>query len=121
MKQDIKAGGDLTAVPRRRPAETAACETQGSKVKVRRSQCLTNNQLEPFLTCESKKYSVLGITAPEESYYAPDIQMEIVKLVKDTSTELPKKLLLCVATSQSVVLLKKAILGWQTQTGIASW
>ncbi|KAB8239917.1 hypothetical protein BDV35DRAFT_399136 [Aspergillus flavus] len=47
--------------------------------------------------------------------------MAIVKLVKDTSTELPIKLLLCVATSQSVVVLKKAILGWRTQTGIASW
>jgi ankyrin repeat protein len=121
MKQDIEAGGDLTAVPRRRPAESAPCETQGSKAKVRRSQRFTNDRLEPFLTRESEKCSLLRIAAPEQSYYAPDIQMEIAELVKDTSTELPKKLLLCVATSQSVVLLKKAILGWRTQTGIATW
>ncbi|KAF4244382.1 hypothetical protein CNMCM8980_010194 [Aspergillus fumigatiaffinis] len=121
MKQDIEAGGDLTAVPRRRPAESAPCETQGSKAKVRRSQRFTNDRLGPFLTRESEKCSLLRIAAPEESYYAPDIQMEIAKLVKDTSTELPKKLLLCVATSQSVVLLKKGILGWRTQTGIAPW
>ncbi|OJJ65743.1 hypothetical protein ASPBRDRAFT_139496 [Aspergillus brasiliensis CBS 101740] len=105
----------------RRPAESAPCETQGSKAKVRRSQRFTNDRLEPFLTRESEKCRALRIAAPEESYYAPDIHMEIAKLVKDTSTELPKKLLLCVATSQSVVILKKAILGWRTQTGIASW
>lgn len=121
MKQDIEAGSDLMAVPRRRAAETDPCESQGSKVKIRLSQRFTNDRLEPFLTCESKKCRDLRIAAPEESYYAPDIQMTIAKLVKDTSTELPIKLLLCVATSQSVVVLKKAILGWRTQTGIASW
>ncbi|KAL4912610.1 hypothetical protein BDW62DRAFT_214870 [Aspergillus aurantiobrunneus] len=93
----------------RRPAESAPCETQGSKAKVRRSQRFTNDRLEPFLTRESEKCSVLRIAAPEESYYAPDIQMEIAKSVKDTSTELPKK------------IVTKAILGWRTQTGIASW
>ncbi|PYH64015.1 uncharacterized protein BO88DRAFT_439060 [Aspergillus vadensis CBS 113365] len=67
---EIEAGGDFMAVPRRRPAESAPCETQGSKAKVRRSQRFTNDRLEPFLT---------------------------------------------------LVILKKAILGWRTQTGIASW
>ncbi|GKZ94899.1 hypothetical protein AnigIFM59636_008630 [Aspergillus niger] len=95
MKQEIEAGGDFMAVPRRRPAESAPCETQGSKAKVRRSQRFTNDRLEPFLTRESEKCRALRIAAPEESYYAPDIHMEIAKL--------------------------KAILGWRTQTGIASW
>ncbi|KAF5858588.1 hypothetical protein ETB97_003981 [Aspergillus alliaceus] len=121
MKQDIEAGNDSMAVPRRRAAESAPGETQASKAKVRRSHRSANDRLEPFLTRESEKCRDLRIAAPEESYYSPDIQMEITKLVKDTSTELPRKLLLCVATSQSVVILKKAILGWRTQTGITSW
>ncbi|KAH2359883.1 hypothetical protein KXV92_008720, partial [Aspergillus fumigatus] len=121
MKQNIEAGSDFMAVPRRRAAESDPCETQANSAKVRRSQRSTNDWLEPFLARESEKCRDLRIAAPEESYYTLDIQMEIAKLVKDTSTELPKKLILCVATSQSVIILKKAILGWRTQTGIATW
>jgi hypothetical protein len=77
MKQDIEGGGDFMAVPRRRPAESAPCETQGSKAKVRRSQRITNDRLKPFLTCESEKCRDLRIAAPEESYYAPDIQWKL--------------------------------------------
>jgi hypothetical protein len=121
MKQNIEAGSDFMAVPRRRAAESDPCEAQANSAKVRRSQRSTNDRLEPFLARESEKCRDLRTAAPEESYYTLDIQMEIAKLVKDTSTELPRKLLLCVATSQSVVILKKAILGWRTQTGIIPW
>jgi hypothetical protein len=93
------AGSDFMAVPRRRAAESdprAAesdpCETQANSAKVRRSQRSTNDWLEPFLARESEKCRDLRIAAPEESYYTLDIQMEIAKLVKDTSTELPKKI-----------------------------
>ncbi|PYH42935.1 uncharacterized protein BP01DRAFT_403803 [Aspergillus saccharolyticus JOP 1030-1] len=118
---DIEAGSDFMAVPRRRAAEGAPCEIQANKAKVSRSQRSLNDRLEPFLARESERCRALGIAVPEESYYKPEIQMEVAKLVKDTPTELPKKLLLGVATSQSVVILKKAIVGWRTQTGIVSW
>ncbi|KAF7597122.1 hypothetical protein BBP40_009460 [Aspergillus hancockii] len=70
MKQDTEAGSDFMSVPRRKAAESAPCETQASKAKVRRSQRSANDRLELFL---------------------------------------------------ALVVLKKAILGWRTQTGIVSW
>ncbi|KAL2818254.1 hypothetical protein BDW59DRAFT_175227 [Aspergillus cavernicola] len=74
-----------------------------------------------FLRDELQKSRIRGLPSPGESFYRTSVQMQIQELKGERSIEISKRLLLVLASPQSVVILQEVIRSWRNQLGIGFW
>ncbi|KAJ0419153.1 hypothetical protein BJY00DRAFT_302285 [Aspergillus carlsbadensis] len=98
--------------PRKRAAE--CLWTGDESIALERSQS-TKGNWDEFLHEELQKCRATGHLSPEESYYNTSIQGQIQQLKNERSIDICKRLLLLIASSQSILMLRDVIQSWRNQ------
>lgn len=85
----------------------------------RKSRAPRDDTIALYLEAEGRKCDSFGLRSPADTYYTEHIESELMKCADLRNVKISQRILLCIGSTDSLVLLRDAIQGWRS--GAMSW